>query len=58
MIVAGCDVGSLTSKAVILKDGNIIGQSLRKSRAKPWESADEVMKEALAGTGLTLKDIK
>jgi len=57
MIVAGCDVGSLTSKAVILRDDKIIESVIIKSKAKPGESADEVMKQALAGAGISMKDI-
>lgn len=57
MIVAGCDVGSLTSKAVILKDDKIIKSVIIKSKAKPGQSADEVMNQALAGAGLSMKDI-
>ena len=48
----------LTSKAVIMKDGKIIESVIIKSKARPWESADEVMKVALDGAGLTMKDIK
>jgi predicted CoA-substrate-specific enzyme activase len=58
MFVAGCDVGSLTSKAVIMKDGKIIQSVIIKSKARPWESADEVMGIVLSKTGLTMKDIK
>jgi predicted CoA-substrate-specific enzyme activase len=57
MIVAGCDVGSLTSKAVLLKDDKIIKTVIIKSKAKPGESANEAMKQALAGAGLSTKDI-
>ncbi|MBN1365639.1 MAG: 2-hydroxyglutaryl-CoA dehydratase [Syntrophaceae bacterium] len=58
MFAAGCDVGSLTSKAVIMKDGKIIESAIIKSKARPWESADEVMNIVLSRTGLTMKDIK
>ncbi len=47
MIVAGCDVGSLTSKAVLMKDGRILGDAVIRSSAKPWESAEAVMQRAL-----------
>lgn len=47
MIVAGCDVGSLTSKAVVLRDGRIVGKAIIRSRTKPWESAEAVMALAL-----------
>lgn len=57
MITAGCDVGSLTSKAVIMKDNVIIESVIKKSRARPWESADDVMGEALSRAGLSLEKI-
>lgn len=56
MIVAGCDVGSLTSKAVLMKDGRIQGTAVIKSSAKPWESAEAVMKRALPES-VSLQDI-
>jgi predicted CoA-substrate-specific enzyme activase len=57
MKVAGCDVGSLTSKAVIMENDRIIGSSIVKSKAKPQESADAAMTAALAQAGLRLEDI-
>lgn len=58
MIAAGCDVGSLTAKAVILKDGKIIAAEIIKSKPKPEDSADEVMGMALKSAGLSLGDIQ
>jgi predicted CoA-substrate-specific enzyme activase len=58
MIVAGCDVGSLTSKAVVMRDGRILGRAVIKSKAKPWESAESVMQMALAPAGLGLSDVR
>lgn len=46
-IVAGCDVGSLTSKAVIMNGNKIIGSSIIRSKARPEESALAAMDEAL-----------
>jgi len=46
MIVAGCDVGSLTAKAVIM-NGSILGYAVIKAKSKPEESAAEVMNKAL-----------
>ncbi len=57
MIVAGCDVGSLTSKAVVMRDGCILGRAVIKSKAKPWESAESVMQMALAAAGLAPSDV-
>ncbi len=47
MIVAGCDVGSLTTKAVILKDDAILGSELIRSRASAGQSAVDVMDKLL-----------
>ncbi len=58
MIVAGCDVGSLTSKAVVMKDGAILGHAVVKSKARPWESAEKVMGLALENAGLKQSDIE
>ena len=57
-IVAGCDVGSLTSKAAIMKSGRIIGSAIIKSKVKPQESADKAMDEALSSAGLALGDLQ
>ena len=57
-IVAGCDVGSLTSKAVIMKNGRIIGSHIIKSKPRPKESADEALKGALADAGISQNDIQ
>jgi len=56
MIVAGCDVGSLTAKAVIM-NGSILGSAVIKAKAKPEESAAEVMNQALAKAVLKMEDI-
>ncbi len=55
--VAGCDVGSLTSKAVVMADGRILESVIIKSKPRPWESAEEVMKRALEKAGITMDDI-
>lgn len=61
MIVAGCDVGSLTSKAVVMACSSgrarIKGSAMIRSRARPQQSADEVMQAALDSTGVALSDV-
>lgn len=57
-IVAGCDVGSLTSKAAIMKNKRIVGSAIIKSKVKPQESADKAMRDALSSAGLTLEDLQ
>ena len=57
MIVAGCDVGSLTAKAVIMRDGEILSSEIIGVRPKPEQSAKDVMDKALQKAHLALEDI-
>jgi len=58
MIVAGCDVGSLTAKAVIMDDVKILSSHVIKAKANPENSAREVMDAALSKAGLSLNDMQ
>jgi len=58
MIVAGCDVGSLTAKAVIMNDSKILATSVIRARSRPEESAKEVMGMALKEAGLSMDTIE
>ena len=55
---AGCDVGSLTSKAVIMKGSKIIGSSVIKSKPRPQDSADAAMDAALTAARLSMSQIE
>ncbi len=59
MIVAGCDVGSLTAKAVILRKNKIIGSAVEYVQGRPEEAARRVMDNALAAmnNALTAADL-
>ncbi|MFX0027964.1 MAG: acyl-CoA dehydratase activase [Candidatus Hermodarchaeota archaeon] len=57
MIVAGCDVGSLTGKTVILKDSEILSFSIVPTTPKPERTALNAMNGALEKVKLSLKDI-
>jgi predicted CoA-substrate-specific enzyme activase len=57
MYVAGCDVGSLSAKAVIMKDGNIVASHVMFARPEPAESARVVMDETLRKAGLSMEEI-
>lgn len=57
MITAGCDVGSLSAKAVIFSNGSVAASHVIFSRPEPEESAREVMGAALEKAGFTLGDI-
>lgn len=57
MIVAGCDVGSLSAEAVIMRDGSILSSHIMRVRPRPEQSASEVMDRALSEARLAYGDI-
>ncbi len=57
MITAGCDVGSLTTKAVILNNKSVLGQAVIASSFNPEKSVSEVMDRALETAGLHMGDV-
>ena len=56
-IAAGCDVGSLTSKAVVMKNRSVLGAAIIRSGPRPADSAAQVMAAVFERTGLSQKDI-
>lgn len=56
-LTAGVDVGSLTAKAVILRDNEILAWDIIPTGPDSTESATEVMEKALSKADLTLEDI-
>lgn len=56
-ITAGCDVGSLTAKAVIMEKGRILASAVIRSRARPEEASREVMDLALKEAALSINDL-
>jgi predicted CoA-substrate-specific enzyme activase len=57
-IYAGVDVGSLASKSVVLRDGQIIGKALIPSGLSTDASGKSVLLEALANAGVELSDVE
>ena len=58
MIVGGCDVGSATGKAVVMKDSTIASYIIIPSTTKPEVTARIAMDEAIKRAGLSsLKDL-
>ena len=57
MIAAGCDVGSLTTKAIILNNTRLLGHAIVRSSVNPEKSAYEVMEKALASARLAMGDV-
>jgi predicted CoA-substrate-specific enzyme activase len=53
MIVGGCDVGSATGKAVIMRNGDVISYEIIPSTTKPEVTARTVMDKAVEKAGLS-----
>jgi predicted CoA-substrate-specific enzyme activase len=53
----GCDVGSLTTKAVIIKKRKIVGTAIIKSGPRPVESASKVMEKVCSEAGISQTEI-
>jgi (R)-2-hydroxyacyl-CoA dehydratese activating ATPase len=58
MYVAGCDIGSMSAKAVIMKDAEVLSSHVIFAKPDPEESAREVIGEALKNGGITWEDIR
>jgi predicted CoA-substrate-specific enzyme activase len=58
MFVAGCDVGSLTGKTVIMKNEEIISYSIVPTTPKPQITAENATNEALGKAGLKLEELE
>ena len=56
MIVGGCDIGSTTGKAVVMKDGEILSSTIIPSTTRPEETARMAMDEALIQAGISSID--
>jgi len=52
MIVGGCDIGSTTGKAVIMKEGIIVSYAIIPSTTRPEVTAQSAMDEAIRKAGL------
>ncbi|MBU1170980.1 MAG: 2-hydroxyglutaryl-CoA dehydratase [Proteobacteria bacterium] len=56
-VVAGCDVGSLATKAVIMDKRRIVASVIIRSGPRPAESAQKAMDQVLSESGLLSGDI-
>lgn len=57
MIVAGCDIGARTCKALVMRDGAILGYEIARSRAATVQAATAVMDTLLVRLGLAYNDL-
>ena len=58
IITAGVDIGSVSSKGVIMTDGEVYSLSVMRTGSNSPDSAKKVMDWAMEGTGLKLGDLK
>ncbi len=58
MLSAGVDIGSLSSKAVILEDGKIRSWSVMPTGVNNAETAKEVIERAAKESGISIEDIE
>jgi (R)-2-hydroxyacyl-CoA dehydratese activating ATPase len=58
MIVAGCDIGSRTAKAVIMDSNTILAAHVMRNKPDPEESAREVIECALTQAGKKMSDLQ
>ena len=57
MLFAGCDLGSISAKVVIMEDDSILAQETMAYRMLPRQAATELMEKALAKAGLALEQL-
>jgi predicted CoA-substrate-specific enzyme activase len=57
MITAGIDAGSATTKAVLVKDGEIMGYVIRPTAFDFLSAAEKAYADVLAGNGIDKKDV-
>ncbi len=57
MITAGCDIGSLTAKAVIMNSEKILAGEVIRVKTRPEVSAEEVMQRAMETAGIDRAEI-
>jgi len=58
MIVAGIDVGAVATKAVILKDGEVVGKGIATTGVEQKEAIEEALAEAIKNAGISRSDIE
>ncbi len=55
-VVAGCDVGSTTGKALIMRDGEVLGYSIVPCAVRPETTAEISLAGALAEAGFSSRE--
>ncbi|MEM3698707.1 MAG: BadF/BadG/BcrA/BcrD ATPase family protein, partial [Archaeoglobaceae archaeon] len=58
MISAGIDIGSITAKCMILKNGKILGYKITKAKPDLEGTAKEIFEDTLRTVGLKREEIE
>ena len=58
MIVAGVDVGSVATKAVVLTDGKVVGDAVARTGVSPARAGAEVLEAALVRGRLSRGEVR
>ena len=58
MVFAGIDIGSLTAKALLIEENEILGFKIIRVKKTPVESAESVFEALLSETGINKDDVK
>jgi predicted CoA-substrate-specific enzyme activase len=58
VIVAGVDIGSTTAKALLLKDGEIIGGLIGPTGTNPAQAGQQIMEKVVNDAKCTVSDVK
>ncbi|MDI6814480.1 MAG: hypothetical protein QMC90_00100 [Dehalococcoidales bacterium] len=58
MITASIDVGAVTTKVVILREGKVIGDSIVTTGIEQKKSAEQALDEAIKKAGISRSDIE
>jgi predicted CoA-substrate-specific enzyme activase len=58
MIVAGVDIGSVATKAVVLTDGKVVGEAVARTGVSPARAGAEVLEAALARGRLSRGEVE
>ena len=56
LIVGGCDVGSTTGKALLMRDGEVLGYSIIPCAVRPEVTAELALEKTLAAAGLSARE--
>lgn len=58
MIGMGCDIGTSTTKVIIMKNSTIAGYDITPTKDRPDQAVEKTINEVLSNTGISISDIR